>query len=429
MSKKGKGRGIFKMRKEKGITLIALMVTLAVIIVLLGVSINVFVNSDIIGHSEKTGQAYTNALENDKTIGNDGVTINGKRYANMEDFGRGEELIESNIPGGTKVDENKEYTIEGETRTAVIPGGFTISGKHSERTIEGGLVIYLIYDKTEDEIEKIDWNDEVTLKHLKETYDQFVWVPVTNVNKMFMCQSKTAETECNIELVNGIPTCTNHSNSTAMAGRLYATSSGTNLNSSLTTQTYKANDGLREPAIITGKADGTGTKYDGNNTDNNIGLTLTTLQEEYNNAVKKVIESKGFWIGRYETSGMNSSNDDIAVNIVAEKGENDGINNLNWYRMYKQQQNYVSKKNLDTSKIQSTMIFGAAWDQTMIFANCETETTPKKDYSTVITGNVEKDCYKNIYDLCGNLYEWTTEAVYTFSRVSRGRRLRQQLFC
>ena len=150
---------------------------------------------------------------------------------------------------------------------------------------------------------------------------------------------------------------------------------------------------------------------------------------EYNNAVKKVIESKGFWIGRYETSGMNSSNDDIAVNIVAEKGENDGINNLNWYRMYKQQQNYVGKKNLDTSKIQSTMIFGAAWDKTMIFANCATETTPEKDYSTVITGNVEKDCYKNIYDLCGNLYEWTTEAVYTFSRVSRGRRLRQQLFC
>ena len=136
-----RNKGERKMRNEKGITLIALMVTLAVIIVLLGVSINVFVNSDIIGHSEKTGQAYTNALENDKTIGNDGVTINGKRYANMEDFGRGEELIESNIPGGTKVDKNKEYTIEGETRTAVIPDGFTISGKHSERTIEGGLVI------------------------------------------------------------------------------------------------------------------------------------------------------------------------------------------------------------------------------------------------------------------------------------------------
>ena len=418
------------MRRENGITLIALIVTLAVIIVLLGVSINVFVNSDIIGHSEKTGQAYTNALENDKKIGTDGVTINGKKYANMEDFGRGEELIESNIPGGTKVDENKEYVIEGETRTAVIPGGFTISGKHSERTIEGGLVIYLIDDKTEDEIAQIDWNDEATLKHLKETYDQFVWVPVTDVNKMFMCQSKAEDDECNIELVNGTPTCTNHSNSTAMAGKLYATIDERNFNSSLTTQTYNANSGFREPAIVTGNEDGTGEKLDGGSK-NDIGLTLTTLQEEYNNAVKKVIESKGFWIGRYETSGMSSSNDDIAVNIVAGKGTSDGINtnNIIWYRMYKQQQNYVSKKDLDTSKIQSTMIFGAAWDQTMLFANCANETTPLKDYSKVTTGNVETDCYKNIYDLCGNLYDWTTEALGTINRALRGRLLQLQSFC
>ncbi len=91
--------------------------------------------------------------------------------------------------------------------------------------------------------------------------------------------------------------------------------------------------------------------------------------------------------------------------------------------MYKQQQNYVSKKNLDTSKIQSTMIFGAALDQAMLFANCANETIPKKDYSTVITGNVETDCYRNIYDLCGNLYELTTEACYTNGRVDRGRQL------
>ena len=97
--------------------------------------------------------------------------------------------------------------------------------------------------------------------------------------------------------------------------------------------------------------------------------------------------------------------------------------------MYKQQQNYVSKKKLDTSKIQSTMVFGATWDQTMIFADCATETTPKKDFSTVMTGNVETDRYKNIYDLCGNLYEWTTEANNTYMRVFRGRLLLLHLFC
>ena len=338
------------------------------------------------------------------------VTINGEKYASIEDY------LESIKPlpegAGKMFSKTKEYN-DG-TKTAVIPGGFTVSGIRNETRIDEGLVIYLIPD---DEIENVKWDGTEKTK-----YDQFVWIPVTNVNKMFMCQTKTADTECNIELVNGKPTCINHSNSIKMAGRLYATSIGKNFDSSLTTQTYNANSGLREPAIVTGKADGTGTSYDGSDY-NNIGLTLSTLQEEYNNAVKKVIASKGFWIGRYETSGMNSSNNDIAVNIVAGKGTSDGINNIIWYGMYKQQQNYVSKKNLDTSKIQSTMIFGAALDQAMLFANCANETTPKKDYSTVITGNVETDCYRNIYDLCGNLYEWTTEACYTNGRVDRGRQL------
>ena len=411
------------MRKEKGITLVALIITIVVMLILVAVSINILVNSNLIGHAEKTGDAYAGAIKNEENFGNDGITVNGKRYANVEDVAKGKVLIESNIPGGTKVDENKEYTIKGETRTAVIPGGFTISGIDSERTIEDGLVIYLIPD---DEIESVKWDGTEKTK-----YDQFVWVPVTNVNKMFMCQSKTADVddECNIELVNGKPTCTNHSNSTYMAGRLYATDIEENFDSSLTTQTYNANSGLREPAIITGNSTGTGTNYDGGSSGKDIGLTLATLQEEYNNAVKKVIESKGFWIGRYETSGMDGSNDDTAVNIVAGKGTSDGINNINWYRMYKQQQNYASQKSLDTSKIQSTMIFGAAYDQAIMFANCATETTPKKDYSTVITGNVTTDCYKNIYDLCGNLYEWTTEAYGTRTRVGRGRRLQQQYFC
>ena len=399
-------------REEKGITLVSLIITIVVMLILVAVSINVIVNSNLIGYSEKTGDAYAGAIKNEENLGNDGITVNGKKYASVEDVAKGKVLIESNIPGGTKVDENKEYTIKGETRTAIIPAGFTVSGIYSERTIENGLVIYLIPD---DEIENVKWDGTEKTK-----YDQFVWVPVTNVNKMFMCQSKTADTECNIELVNGTPTCTNHGNSTAMAGRLYATSTENNFNSSLTTQTYNANDGLREPAILTY----TDSSFVDQEEEPNL-----DLQTEYNNAVKKVIESKGFWIGRYETSGMNSSNDDTAVNIVAGKGTSDGINNVNWYRIYKQQQNYASKKNLDISKIQSTMIFGAAWDQTMLFANCANETTPKKDYSTVITGNVETDCYKNIYDLCGNLRERTTEAIRTYNRAYRGRRLLHQFFC
>ena len=402
--------GFLMGNKEKGITLIALIITIIVMLILVGVVVTVVIQSNLLGTAKTAGDKYKTAYEDESNMSE--VTINGEKYASIEDYLEGKVKLPEGA--GKRFSETKEYS-DG-TKTAWIPAGFTVSGIKSETTIDEGLVIYLIPD---DEVESVKWDGTEKTK-----YDQFVWVPVTNVNKMFMCQSKTADVddECNIELVNGIPTCTNHSNSTAMAGRLYATQAGNYFDSSLTTQTYNANSGLREPAIVTGNSTGTGTRFDRSST-NNIGLTLATLQEEYNSVAKKVIKSKGFWIGRYETSGMSSSNDDIAVNIVAGKGTSDGIHKVNWYRMYKQQQNYANKKNLDTSKIQSTMIFGAAYDQTMIFANRSRATTPKKDYSAVITGNVEGDCYKNIYDLCGNLEEWTTESYSSDDRVCRGRLL------
>ena len=407
MSKKG--RGILKMRREeKGITLVALIITIVVMLILVAVSINVIVNSNLIGYSEKTGDAYSGAIKNEENFGNDGITINDKEYASIDDY------IESRKPlpegAGKKFTETKEYT-DG-TKTAVIPGGFTVSGIRNETRIDGGLVIYLIPD---DELENVKWDGTEKTK-----YDQFVWIPVSNANKMFMCQAKTeSDSGCDLKIEGNEVICQTHKTADAtksknMAGRLYATGAGESFNSSLTTQTYNANSGLREPA----KLSSTNSSFVDQEEEPNL-----DLQTEYNNAVKKVIESKGFWIGRYETSGMSSSNDDIAVNIVAGKGTSDGIGDVNWYRMYKQQQNYANKKNLDTSKIQSTMIFGAAYDQTMIFANCEKATTSAKDYSAVITGNVETDCYKNIYDLCGNLREWTTEANNTYYRISRGRQL------
>ena len=227
--------------KEKGITLIALIITIIVMLILVGVVVTVVIQSNLLGTAKTAGDKYKTAYEDESNMSE--VTINGEKYASIEDY------LESIKPlpegAGKKFTETKEYT-DG-TKTAVIPGGFTVSGIRNETRIDDGLVIYLIPD---DEIENVKWDGTEKTK-----YDQFVWIPVTNVNKMFMCQTKTADTECNIELVNGKPTCINHSNSIKMAGRLYATSIGKNFDSSLTTQTYNANSGLREPAIVTGKAD------------------------------------------------------------------------------------------------------------------------------------------------------------------------------
>ena len=64
-----------------------------------------------------------------------------------------EELEKSKNLPGTRVTEPTEYK-EG-NKTAVIPAGFTVSKAEGETTINGGLVIYLINDKTEEEVKNM----------------------------------------------------------------------------------------------------------------------------------------------------------------------------------------------------------------------------------------------------------------------------------
>ena len=110
--------------------------------------------------------------------------------------------------------------------------------------------------------------------------------------------------------------------------------------------------------------------------------------------------------------------------------------------MYAQQKKYAENKGL--TSVKSTMIQGSAYDQVMKFV--ENGKRPDGGTYTIKTvGNVGHDLsdnyqtgglnysssiqyndkVKNIYDLEGNVYIWTTEAHSTDSRVSRGRSLRR----
>ena len=70
------------------------------------------------------------------------VTINGEKYASIEDYLEGKVKLPE-IKAGEKATTASKY------ETAVIPAGFTVSGAGTEKTIDGGLVIYLI-DKKDD---------------------------------------------------------------------------------------------------------------------------------------------------------------------------------------------------------------------------------------------------------------------------------------
>ena len=352
---------------------------------------------------------------------------------------------------GDKANTTTEYE-DSNGDTAVIPGGFTVSGLEDESKIDDGLVIYLIPNG-----ETVDWENPSEVANAQKAYDQFVWIPISHeqINNMYICQAKTGSNgNCNIEVVNDEAKCTTH-NSTLMAGRLYATSTGENFEKAYT-EVYTPNTGLREPDVVTGNSTGDGTSYDGSNTyltqlSSILGTTgydttenfKQSLQQEYNEVVKSVYENQGFYIGRYETSGMVNSNTNATVKSVA--GTTTGINSVTWYRMYAQQKKYAENNGL--TSVKSTMIQGAAYDQVMKFVE-NGERPDGQPYNIKTAGNVGhnlsspyqtaglnysssvsyNDKVKNIYDLEGNVRTWTTEAYSTFCRVSRGRRLLQQLF-
>ena len=427
--------------RNKGITLIALIITIIILLILVGVSINLAIKGDLFGSAEKAVSGTNDKTAQEQT----------RVDELMGELGRVEEQQrQDNLPG-TRVTENTKYIRNG--KTAWIPSGFTISKAEGETTIDGGLVIYLINDKTEEEIKKLTWTG-TELENLKKTYDQFVWIPISHeqINNMFICQAKTTSNgSCNIVAENGKAKCTTH-NSTQMAGRLYASNTGENYKKAYT-EVYTANSGLREPDVVTGNNTGDGTSNDGSSTNLGYMSTVTgdntsyastakfkeTLQNEYNEIVALVYNAGGYYVGRYETSNLTTTKG-TAINVVA--GKNSEISNINWYYMYAQQKAYAANKGLG-NKVKSSMILGTCHDQMLEFVNVEGKydvtsaghALHSKDYDDGpwqtagldYTDKTQyKDLSKNIYDLEGNVLEWTTEAYDTTLRVYRGRLLQLQ---
>ena len=169
-------------REEKGITLVALIITIVVMLILVAVSVNVIVNSDLIGHAEKTGDAYRNAIAKEEaynpSIGN-GKTledymkdakiveevhnwkVNGDEFTCTCDLCKAH-VNRNSINGLTvKIGQEIKYKAERETKIgkvgtkyasikAVTDGGLLIAGK--EGAIATTTITAAMSGHTEDQI-------------------------------------------------------------------------------------------------------------------------------------------------------------------------------------------------------------------------------------------------------------------------------------
>ena len=169
-----------KSKSDRAITLIALVVTIIVLLILAGVTINSVVGTDgVIKKSKVSGNEYKKeSEEKEKSI---------KELENITDDVN--ETQEKYLKSGEYASNTDMYS-DG-TSLAVIPAGFTVSGMASENKISSGLVIY------KGDLSKADWSTEkdASGNNIKRTYNQYVWIPCS--------EEEYKRTEWGVETDNG----------------------------------------------------------------------------------------------------------------------------------------------------------------------------------------------------------------------------------
>ena len=156
--------------KNKGITLIALVITIIVLLILAGVSIAMLTGQNGILTQAQNAKNRTEEAqaEEENRLNEYNNIINN--YVNGETTG--------SVEPGEKVEttEKNNYT-DAEGNKATVPAGFVVSKIPEEQKVSSGLVIY---DIPENELESVDWEakNEDGAYNVQTKYNQFVWIPV-----------------------------------------------------------------------------------------------------------------------------------------------------------------------------------------------------------------------------------------------------------
>ena len=349
--------------KEKGITLIALVITIIILIILATVTITlVFGEGGIIQRAQE-GKTLTEQAGKDEQDELKGAEefINGVLAGTTNPPAEVPETVTEGKESGTPFEDTTTITDDLDN-PVTVPGGFNIA-EDSGTKVEEGIVIE-------------DSND-----------NQFVWIPVGEYNVTEKIEKITEEDTQNGKLTN-----------------------------ELTRRQWPKGNVAEEPTIISGDvviADRQDFKY-------YYGEGAT--QDQYGNPIEPVAKdqidgfktsattNKGFYIGRYEQGEGNvckaSVNPYTRITRDNAKIEAESMYSGNTF-------------------ITSELISSYAWDTALNFI-CQTNengyflaTTTDKTYANFggkgtktgeykVNGEVS-DKYSNIYDMLGNREEWTTE--------------------
>ena len=377
-----------------------MVVTIVVLLILAGVTISLLLDENgIIKKSKDARREYGTSKTNEQ-----------EQMDNANDWieeATGKVTL-AKVPVGTKASKNGTINgEEGNSNNPTIPKNYIPidtatstwgdgSTAPSQDSVKHGLVI------------KDEKNNE------------WVWVPVPDVTVMCDTSNTTEYTLCGT------------TGDTAVKTKLYS-KSGIISGKTRTTPGTTTDPYFREPDLVT-SYDVTDTYYKTILGDTGTKEQLAQLfVDEYKAMIESVSKYGGFYIGRYELSESGVKKDQPTLTYT------------NWYNLYKK-----CKELNASNKVEARMIWGCQWDVTMnwlISSGAKTSDEVNKDSSTwgnysnyntannytegtagyeknagspQNTGSSENWKANNIYDLAGNVWEWTQEASGDVSRAIFG---------
>ena len=404
----------FKTKEAKGITLIALVITIIVLLILAGVTIATLTGDN--GILTKAGDAKTQT-EQAKEDENLKIAIAGS-------YGTDGKLNLKDLK-----DNLENQGINYDKNNTGFPLEVTVNGEKKKIDANGNIIESIQSLKTKGTVFK----DTTTLE---DTYGNQVTIP-----KGFKIADDSA-TEVTGGIVIEDATYTN-----TIGSQFVWIPVGTGENA-----IKKANNGTVDIKLsrYTFAKDGTPTDQ-GDNIINSDYQELAT--SNYGNATAKNIEgfktsansNHGYYIGRYE-AGVMDYNSSVSTRNNNEEANWTGYTGDNIKLVCKKDQqvwNYVTQNKASElsrdmykseAKVTSDLINSYAWDTAIVFVQkCGTESNsstysytygesststsaPQTTGTNILkaTSKVDKQC--NIFDMAGNCYEWTTETD-SYSRV------------
>ena len=264
---------------------------------------------------------------------------------------------------------------------------------------------FVIYEGTEEVTDSNQWTAQCER-------NQWVWIPIEDVSDMYW-EDKTD-------------------------GKIY----GTYYNESATSYKKSTSNRKYEPQLTRNDMESTYlTQYLG-------GISryefLMEMEQEFYEMLQSVATYGGFYIGRYEVG-------DLKQTTPVVKRMNTDIGSQTWYTMYKK----CKKLSGTNTNVKTSMIWGTQYDQVMnwliksgektpldinkgsvawgnysdvefeYYTNTSKETATKNlgSGTRIASGAYEGAKANNIYDLAGNVWLWTLEAISLGSgdiRYNRG---------